>query len=555
MVHGPFNKHVLSWCMLICFTFGFYTTTLCASPDHWPTNGWRSSTPEEQGMDAGKLIEMIETVRDQGYAVDNITIIRNGYLIMDAYVYPFQKNTKHVIHSNTKSITSALVGIALDKGYIKSVNQPVLEFFPETTIANLDAQKRSITLAHLLTMASGLDTKDSYLYKWVGLGDMMASEDWAQYVLDLPMAQAPGERFEYSNGVSYLLAAIIQKTTEMSALEFARQHLFGPLGITDVKWRTSPQGVNAGWGDMMLTPHDMAKIGLLYLQKGRWEDRQIVSTAWIEASTQQQISATLFGGYGYQWWIDSAQYFMAVGYLGQFIFVVPGKNLVVVFTSNLEDYDFFIPKRLLDKYIIPAAVSSQPLAAQPEKTEHLDVLLANLAQAPAQGFIWTSEKNGVAKNGEFIHSVSPAFRFKYPKTSLKQATRFPGQVMAMKTLGGNRFSASIGTIPTGIKLAEVGPRVFASALNEFGSNIEVVSNTKITLADGTAAYRTDINWLWQSSFKLRTLVVSAFHEKKLTGLVWVFLVYSLGASNEADISEDLNEGASIVESLTFKQHK
>ena len=223
--------------------------------------------------------------------------------------------------------------------------------------------------------------------------------------------------------------------------------------------------------------------------------------------------------------------------------------MVVVFTSNLENYDFIIPKRLLDKYIIPAAVSSQPLVAQPKKKEHLDSLLANFAKAPAQGFIWTSEKNGVARNGEFIHTVSPAFQFKYPKTSLKQIIRFPGQVMAMKTLGGNSFSASISGIPTGTKLAEVGPRVFASSLKNLGSNIQVVSNKKITLEDGTVAYRTDINWQSKSSFRVRTLLVSAFKDRKLVGPVWVSLVYSLV---EASISEDLNEGASIVESLTFK---
>jgi len=343
MVHIPLNRHVISWCILICFTCGFYTTTLFASPDYWPTNAWRSSTPEEQGMDSGKLIEMMEMVRDEDYAIDNITIIRNGYLVTDAYLYPFQKNTKHVIHSNTKSITSALVGIALDKGYIKSVNQPVLEFFPEKTIANLNEQKRSIALEHLLTMTSGLDTKDSYLYKWVGLGEMMRSEDWAQYVLDLPMAQAPGKHFEYSNGVSYLLSAIIQKATKMSALEFARKHLFGPLGITDVKWRTSPQGVNTGWGDMMLTPHDMAKIGLLYLNKGTWNGQQIIPKSWVERITIDYTLTDIEGplsAHSYLWWVAVDQksrdlgfpegtYFAAGGF-GQFVLVVPAWNTVFV---------------------------------------------------------------------------------------------------------------------------------------------------------------------------------------------------------------------------------
>ena len=547
MRHIHLKIHIIYWCILICFTCGFFTTTLFASTEYWPTNGWRPSAPEKQGMNSEKLIEMMELVRDEDYAIDSITIIRNGYLVTDAYLYPFQKNTKHVIHSNTKSITSTLVGIALDKGYIKSVNQPILEFFPEKTIANLDEQKRTITLEHLLTMSSGLDTKDSWLYDWEGLGKMRYSEDWAQYVLDLPMAQVPGNSFEYSNGVSYLLSAIIQKATKMSALEFAKKHLFGPLGITDVKWPMNPKGITIGYGGMMLPPHDMAKFGLLYLNKGRWDDRQIVSETWVEASTRKHISANLFDGYGYQWWCGSAQYYMAVGYLGQFIFVVPEKNMVVVFTSNLEGMDFYIPKELLDEYIIPAAVSDQPLAAQPKKKEYLDSLLANFAKAPTQGFIWTSGKNGVAKNGEFIHTVSPAFRFKYPKTSVKQKIEYPGQVMVMKTPGESEFSAFLSEIPAGIKLADIGPKAFASELKNFGSNIQVISNKKITLENGTAAYRTDINWKWQSSWSMRTLLVSAFKDRKL-----VFLVYSFGVSNDASISENLKEGTSIVESLIFK---
>ena len=545
MVQSSINRQLVLFIFLVFALFGFQKSAAADTPPYWPTNGWRSSTPEEQGMDSGKLIEMMEKIRDKNYAIDNITIIRNGYLVTDAYLYPFRKNTKHVIHSVTKSFTSALIGIALDKGYIKSVKQPLLEFFPEKTIANPDQRKRTITLEHLLNMASGLDTQDSVRYRWAGLGKMTTSEDWAQYVLDLPMAQAPGKRFEYSNGVSYLLSAILQKTTKMSALEFAKKHLFGPLGITDVKWPTNTQGITIGWGKMMLRPHDMAKLGLLYLNKGRWENKQIVSEAWVEASTQKHISATPFDGYGYQWWINSAQYYMALGYLGQYIFVVPEKNMVVVFTSNLEGSAIFIPKGLLNQHIIPAAVSSQPLVAQPKKKEQLDSLLANFAQAPEQGFTWTPEKNGVAKNGEFVHTASSVFRFKYPKTSFKRAKNLPGQIMNMKTLRGNVFSALIIDIPRGTKLAEVGPGIHADLLKKVGSHIQVVSNKKTTLEDGTVAYRTDIDWKWQSTFKVRTLLISAFKDEK-----GVLLEYSFDACCEA--TEDLKEGAAILESLTFK---
>jgi CubicO group peptidase (beta-lactamase class C family) len=308
--HGciTYNRYILSWFLLTFLICVFFTTTLFASPDYWPTKGWRSSSPEDQGMDSGKLIEMLEKVRDEKYPVDSITIIRNGYLVTDAYLYPHKKHTRHSIYSVTKSFTSALVGIALDKEYIKSVRQPLLEFFPEKTIANLNEQKKEITLEHLLTMSSGLDTRDSWVHNRVRLGMMQASDDWAQYVLDLPMARKPGKHFDYSNGGSYLLSAILQKTTGMSPLEFAKIHLFGPLGITDVTWPTGPQGINRGDDKMRLVPLDIAKFGLLYLNNGRWEDKQIVSKAWVEDSTRTHIHApdTGFDGYGYQCWVPSA---------------------------------------------------------------------------------------------------------------------------------------------------------------------------------------------------------------------------------------------------------
>ena len=127
---------------------------------------------------------------------------------------------------------------------------------------------------------------------------MRGSSDWVQFVLDLPMVEAPGTRFEYCNSASFLLSAIIQETTGMTALDFAEEYLFGPLGIEDVIWPTSPQGINIGWGEMRLKPHDMAKFGYLYLNQGRWDDQQIVSVDWVTISTKKQISGTLFDGYG-----------------------------------------------------------------------------------------------------------------------------------------------------------------------------------------------------------------------------------------------------------------
>ena len=197
-----FKRHIIRGIILVCFICCFSTATSTAATDYSPTEGWRASTPEKQGMKSGMLANMVENIKEKGYAIESITIIRNGYIVMDVYFYPFTKDTKHILHSCTKSITSALVGIALNKGYIKSVNQPILGFFPEKTITNLDERKRAITLENLLTMTSGLQCRDSYLYKWKGLMEMKNSGDWAQYIIDLPMAEAPGVKFEYCNGVS-----------------------------------------------------------------------------------------------------------------------------------------------------------------------------------------------------------------------------------------------------------------------------------------------------------------------------------------------------------------
>ena len=346
----------------------------------WPTQGWQASAPEAQGMDSGVLAAMLEDIQRQGHNIDSVTVIRNGYLVADAAIYPYEKDTKHIIHSCTKSIVSALIGIAIEQGYIDGVQTPVLDFFPGRSAENIDENKKSMTLDDLLTMSSGLNCRDSYLYRWSGLNEMRASSDWVQHMLDLPMAEAPGTRFEYCNGASFLLSAILTETTGTSAHEFADKYLFGPLGITDVIWPINPQGINIGWGELRMRPQDLAKIGYLYLRGGEWDGEQIIPSSWVEESTQKHISGTLEDGYGYQWWVDDSGIFMAVGYAGQFIFVVPEEELVVVFNSDLDDRDFYVPQVLLVDYIIPAVISSEPLPTDPEAEASLRLQIEALSK-------------------------------------------------------------------------------------------------------------------------------------------------------------------------------
>ena len=255
------------------------------------------------------------------------------------------------------SSCSIILGIAREEGYIGSLDQRVLDLFPDRTVENLDAWKEEMTLRDLLTMTAGFDARDSYLYDWEYLDRMHDAEDAVQYVLDLPMAEEPGTRFEYTNGVSHLLSCIITETTDKTALEFARERLFEPLGVTDAEWTNDSRGNNWGYSGLYLAPHDMAKIGYLFLNGGEWDGERIVSSEWVEEATSVHVHAgTLLDDYGFQWWMSPRGYYSAIGYKGQFIHVVPDLNLVVVTTGHIEE-DFMRVQSLLEAFVIPAVVS------------------------------------------------------------------------------------------------------------------------------------------------------------------------------------------------------
>ncbi|MCP4691895.1 MAG: serine hydrolase, partial [Desulfobacterales bacterium] len=293
---------------------------------------------------------------------------------------------------------------------------------------------------------------------------------------------------------------------------------FEPLGVRDVKWSTSPGGVHTGWGELWLKPRDMAKIGLLYLNKGTWGDKRIVSEKWVETSISPHAPANIFDQYGYQLWIDSSGFFTAVGHKGQFIFVAPDKNLVAVFTSHLEGRDFYIPKELLLSHILPAAVSEAPLAPAPENLKRLNGLAAAYAKGPEDGFTWKSKEEGAAKDGKFVRSASPAFRFEYPPGSIRIPASNPRQVMVMSTIRGVYFDANVSEIPAGAQLSEINAKVYAANLENIGTDVSVKSNRSITLKDGTPAYRSEITWLFTGLFPTSTVVTSVFKEGK-----WVFV--------------------------------
>ncbi len=335
-----------------------------SAPDYWPTTSWRTSTPEEQGMNSVKLQEMQDYIQTQNYLIHSMIIVRNGYIVHEYYDAPlYNENISKNIYSVTKSFTSALIGIAIDKGYISSINETVIDFFPERIIANLDTRKQAIKLKHLLTMTAGLeydewtypysDSRNSYL-------QMISSGDITQFVLDLPMVSDPGTTWVYNTVASHLLSAIINQTTGYTTLDFANEFLFEPLGISVPFWRQDAIGIYYGGSEFNLIPRDMAKFGYLYLNKGTWDGEQIVSSTWVDESTKEWNTLWYEQGYGYQWWIDTElDGYSARGYGGQMIHVIPNYNLVVVFTA----YDLINPipfSSLIENYVIPA-IGDNPL--------------------------------------------------------------------------------------------------------------------------------------------------------------------------------------------------
>lgn len=334
-------------------------------------DGWQTSSLTEAGMDAEKIKELMHRILigdDTVKNIHSILLVKNGRLVLEEYFYGTHRNHLHPIQSDTKSIVSILMGIAFEKGFIKNIDQPILDFFPEITPANLSADKQAITIEHLLMMAPGLQCRDSYRYKWRGIYEMRQSADWTQFMLDLPMAEAPGTRFEYCNGASFLLSAIIQKATGLQTLEFAENHLFSHLGITELRWPANPQGITIGWGEMRLKPRDMAKIGYMMLKGGKWQGKQIVSRSWVDDSTQTHIKAGRYD-YGYQWWRGNAvkdnrviDAIWAWGHGGQFIFVLPALDLVAVFTAKHYENPGFSERafNMLTGYTIPAVTLPGP---------------------------------------------------------------------------------------------------------------------------------------------------------------------------------------------------
>jgi CubicO group peptidase (beta-lactamase class C family) len=320
--------------------------------EYWPTEEWQTSSAESQGMNSEQLKQINEYVKEKLPFTTSILVIRNGYIVFEEY-YQREKGDLRYLGSATKSITSALIGIAIQEGYIAGVDEKMISFFPEFDSKALDPQVREITIRHLLTMTAGF-----------GPGVFgLALPDRIQSMLESPLKSEPGDEFAYNSTTSNILSMIITKTTGLMALEFGEEYLFEPLGISDLRWSDM---ILYTYGEMglRLTTRDMVKIGYLYLNEGMWDGSQIIPKEWVVESTRKQIEVIdsehwLSDCYGYQWWILSVNghpAYTAWGSAGQHICVIPNLDMVIAITGVSED--LFIKKylQIINDFILPSII-------------------------------------------------------------------------------------------------------------------------------------------------------------------------------------------------------
>lgn len=334
-------------------------------------DGWPTSSVADKGMDPAPVTEMVEQIHAGHYTgISSVLLVREGALVLEEYFGEFERDSLHSMRSASKAITSALIGIALDKGCIPAVDAPLLPHFPEYEgeIENWDDRKRNITLAHVLTMTSGIRGNEDAMYP---------TDDWIKFYFDQPLAATPGEKFSYATSGVVTLGNVITRACGLRIPAFTDRYLFGPLGITDYRWPITNsrgrQGLAMTGGGLNLRPRDMAKFGQLYLNGGIWEGRRLIPQAWIEESTRKHATSDLHGeDFGYLWrMIDrtvegrKVRSFEAWGNGGQFVMVFPSLDLVAVFTG--ENYGLFPqmeqPFEMVERYILPATM--QNLASYP----------------------------------------------------------------------------------------------------------------------------------------------------------------------------------------------
>jgi len=325
------------------------------------SDGWETASITDNGIHEVPLVQMMDYINSgSNHRLHNILIVKNGKLVFEEYFngfvfgndppgsdgeyIEFNRETDHFLASMSKSVTSVLVGIAVLKGHIGSLDDKVVDYFPEYDDI-LTGEKANITVKHLITMTAGLAwDENSYPYGHPqnDISQLFNSEDPIRYIFSKPLISTPGETFMYSGGATNVLGAVVAKASSMSLLDFGNNFLFNPINSEGGVWESFQSGDFFASGGIHFRARELCKIGYLFLNKGKWKSQQIISEEWITDSQKEQIpvlSDSFSHAYGYQWWIKNFnsegkiyKCFLAAGWGGQYMFIFPEYDMIIEFT-------------------------------------------------------------------------------------------------------------------------------------------------------------------------------------------------------------------------------
>jgi len=319
------------------------------------------STPEDVGMDTVQICNLINKILTKEIPnIHSLLIFKDNKLLLEEYFYNYSEAKPHRVHSVTKSVTSALTGIAVDRKFIPDINEYVWKYFTDWDKSKWISEKYDIQINHLLSMSAGLDWKGLTLNESNDDIDMYKTDDYFEYLLNKNQKYSPGTKFTYNNGLSLMLGHIIERASGLPIDSFSKEFLFKDLNITNYFWDIDGNGITRMDGGLKMKPRDMLKFGLLYLNEGAWQGKQIISKDWIKNSTSQEINVN-DRGYAYHWWTKDYsvngtlfETYFALGHGEQAIIVVPDSKLIFVMTAGNYMQVEQRPFEIMAQYILPS---------------------------------------------------------------------------------------------------------------------------------------------------------------------------------------------------------
>jgi CubicO group peptidase (beta-lactamase class C family) len=340
------------------------------------------SNPESEGVSSADIVKFLDTLGRTNNEFHSIMILRHGKVIAEGWWNPYGPALRHTMYSTSKSFTSTAIGFAVSEGKIK-LSDKLVSFFPGQVPDTVGPKISNLTLHDVITMSDGQRPDPT--------SGAMGAENWANYFLSRPIVDTPGVNFLYNSLGTYMLSAVVQKVTGQTVLDYLKPRLFDPLGITGMDWETSPQGIDAGGWGLRIKTEDMAKFGKLYLQKGKWNGKQILSSAWIDEATSYKINQVpnmapdqralndWAQGYCYQFWRCRHNAYRADGAFGQYIIVMPDQDAVIAITSETASMQNEL--NLIWTFLLPA-FRNEKIPADPVSDNLLKEKLSNLALKP-----------------------------------------------------------------------------------------------------------------------------------------------------------------------------